>query len=234
MDGIFLQGPTPPISLEMAIDSPVWHLSTGFAGRPKLIFTITSHFDHPITLRTVGTVLRTTGMYNGIFVNQRLTIKDSDSGQRLYLQGNQPHNPVIRGRRLGTRDERNYITLQPGSPIAVSYGVPCLHSLDQFEGGGTGILTTAPRSRELGGEVFRRYFEPGHKYRIEVQNKLRCRVWEQLPEREDYQVGFWWRYGTKEQVMAPPATLPFSRYIGWTEHEIQISGVPGVELRIEE
>jgi hypothetical protein len=142
--------------------------------------------------------------------------------------------PIHPGRRLGTGDERGFMTLQPGEPITVSYGVPCLSYNKRFDGGGNGKLTFAPKSREIGGEVFRRYFEPGHRYCIGIQNKLKRRVWEQLPEREDFQVGFWWRYGTKEQVMASPGAIPGDGYIGWSEHEIQISGLPDVELAIEE
>ena len=234
MDRVFLQGPTPPISLVMAIDSPVWHLSTGNDERPKLVFSITSHFNHPITIRTLGTLLDAHRAYNGVFIYQQFTIKDVDSGQQIYLSGSEPQPAYRPGRRLGTRDEHGFMTLQPGESNTVAYGVPCLGYNERFDGGGNGRLTFVPRSRENGGEVFRRYFEPGRRYCIGIQNKLKRRLWEQAPEREDFQVGFWWRYGTKEQVMAPPGTIPGGRYIGWSEHEIQISGVPDVELAIEE
>ena len=233
MNGVFLDGPTPPISLTVSIDSSVWHLSTGGHVRPKLIFTITSHFNHPITLRTRGTVLDARHAYNGIFIYQLLTIKDLDSGQRIYLSGSEPQLACSPGRRLGTSDELGFTTLQPSDSITVFNGVPCISYNERFRGGGNGKLAFAPRSGEMGGEVFRRYFEPGHRYCIGIQNKLKRRTWDQLPEREDFQVGFWWRYGTKEQIMAHPGTVPGEGYIGWSEHEIRISGLTDVELAIE-
>jgi hypothetical protein len=234
MDGVFLQGPTPPISLDMAIDSPVWQLSTGNDGRPKLIFTITSHLNHPITLRTHGTVLDTRNPYRGIFIHQRLTIKDIDTGLRICFSGSEPQLAYPPRRRLGTSDERGFTTLQPGQPITVSYGVPCLSYNERFDGGSKGQLTFTPRGAELGGEIFSRYFEPGHRYRIGIQNRIKRRFRDQVPEREDFQVRFWWRYGLKEEVMAPPGTTPEGGgYIGWSEHEIQINGIPDVEMACE-
>ena len=234
MDRIFLHGPTPPVSVDLALDPPLWHLSTGRDRRPKLIFTVASNFNHPITLRTLGTVLDARQAYQGIFIYQLPTIRDIDTGQRIYLSGSEPQLSHPPGRRLATSDERGFMTLQPGEMITISYGVPCLSYNERFDGGGSGKLTFAPKSGEIGGEVFRRYFEPGHRYCIGIQNKLKRRVWEQPPEREDFQVGFWWRYVTKEQVMACPGTIPGGGYIGWSEHEIQIGGIPDVALMIEE
>ena len=233
LDRVYLQGTTPTIRLEMAIDSPVWHLNTGNDGRPKLVFTITSHFDHPITLRILGSILDRRRVYNGLFIQQRFSITDVDTGQRLCFSGSQPHYAYSPGRQLG-RDEAGYLTLYPNDPITVSYGVPCLSYNERFDGGADGSLEFAPRAAEYGGELFRRYFEPGHRYSIAIQDRFKRRCRDKPPEREDYQVSFWWRYGTKEEVMAAPGPTPGGSDIGWSEKRIELSGIPPVELAIEE
>lgn len=52
-----LQGPTPPVSFDMSIDPLVYGWNSGLEGLPRLVFTIASHFNHPLTILTYTTPL---------------------------------------------------------------------------------------------------------------------------------------------------------------------------------
>lgn len=234
--GITLQGPTPPITIEMSLDRPVWQLSTGKDGLPNLIFTLTSHLNHPITLQTFNTVLDANRPYQHHFYNQLLSVTDFDTGQQIYVPETGQQRTCLK--RAGPprirRRESDFITLHPNEPSTVSYPVPYLSYNERYNSGNSKLIF-APRGHPVGaGPIYRRFFEPEHRYCFEIQKRAKQPVMRWPPNREDFQLDLWWRYGTTEQVMAPPGPTPEGKYMGWTENRIRIGGVQGVELAIEE
>lgn len=91
-----------------------------------------------------------------------------------------------------------------------------------------GPLSLIPR------KVYQRYFEPYHRYCIEIQRQIKSPRLQLDPEREDFQLIFWWRYGTTEQLMGPSGPTLAGISMGWPENMIRAGGVEGVELAIEE
>ena len=231
-----LQGPTPPISLTMSINTTVYHLSTSLEGRPTLTFTLTSNLGYPITIFTHKTCLDPASAWDGVGWSRRFTALNLTYNRRVWLQTRQ----ICRGRnfrrQLGDVDEKYFVTLLPGVPFNVSYQVHCTSWNTRTPGP---ALAFIPRSREFQGEEFRRHFEPGHKYRIGLATQSACvnkedYIHSQFQDRRPSQVRLWWRYGSKEEVLAPRGAPMSEVDLGWSHKNKKIRGIPDVELVIEE
>lgn len=227
---VVMEGLTPHISLIMSIDSSIYSLDSRLEGLPRLVFTITSHFNYPITVLTHGTPLDETHAWDSqdrFF--QNFTATDIITNQRVWIHGQIRCRGALH-RRLGHYDERYYLTLLPQVRSTVSHPV---HDLRGWHNG-MGYETIVPRGGDFKGQIFQRYFEPGKRYRIGLANRplpyVEGKSWERGPD----QMILWWRYGTKEEVLEPRGTPLHEAEVGWSENKICFKGIPDVELAIEE
>lgn len=203
-----ISGPAPPsVSLYISIDRSTCNVMS--EDLPTLTISVTSHASHPITACTYATVL-----------NPQLALKRKNfsvfnltTNQRVWTQLGELHRTPLR-RQLGHSDEKYFLTLLPETPITITHPFSLVgrwKRRDPDKG-----LTKIPRAINYKGEVFRSYLEPGHKYRFGVA--------------EGQGIG-WWRYGTKEEVLAPPGA-PSGK--GWSEPAIKFVDVPDIEIQIED
>ena len=237
--GYELPGPTPPISLETSIDSPVYRLSSEAEELPRLKFTITNHLGHPITLYIPYSPLDERRAWDNQDKHyQNFTVTNITTNRRVWISGRSAPNRCRGDARIrGGADEKRFMTLLPNVPVTISHVV---HGLSGWYDG-LGYESFVSRStRDWAGEVFDRYFEPGNKYWIGVAYRQRLTSvddWmrgRERPRPGPDQMTFWWRYGTKEQVLEPPRTPLHEAKIGWSENKFRISGIPDVELAVEE
>lgn len=224
-----MAGPTPPISLRMSINSSVYSLDSGLEGLPKLVLTISSHFNHPITVFTYSTPLDELHAWQDQHTfHQNFTVTDIATNQRVWMCGSTNCRRRMR-RCLGHDDERYYLTLLPEIPIIVSFPVEGLQDWHD----GIGYETIYRRDGDFKGETFERYFEPGKKYSIGLAPRplpyVEGRPWERGPD----QMILWWRYGTKEEVLEPRGTPLHKATLGWSENKIRLKDIPDVELTVE-
>ena len=159
-----LEGPTMAVSVKMAIDPNVYSLSSGWDGLPKLSLTITSHFTQPITIYTFETALDESHAWDRFGVLQNFTATDTSTQLRVWFSGRQLCRRYSTRRLLGHEHEHRFMTLLPEVPVTVSHYV---HGLQGWYDG-IGYETFIPRGRNLRQELWARYFEPGHTYRIGV------------------------------------------------------------------
>ena len=229
-------GPTPPVSLTMSIDSHVYSLQSGMDGRPNLSFTITCYLPHPITICTYHTALDESNAWRLDGTNAHFSATDVETNQQVLIKGGGTACRAYSLRRqLGDSDEEYYLTLQPGVPVTISHPIRGLQGWDD----GIGNETFVYRCGDLRGQCFARYFEPGHKYRIGLAYRPGPSLdsegkWKRTIERGPYQLILWWRYGIKEEVLEPKDTPSYKAQRGWSENTIRFSGIPDVELAIED
>jgi hypothetical protein len=216
-------GPAPPsLSIDMAINPSIYSVSS--TALPNLSFSITSHSTHPITILTNGTVLTKERPF---IRGKNYTAIDINTNQRVWFSTEYVQRGCPIQQRLGHSDEKHFLTLLPEVPVKITYPfdpVVCWNRRDPSEG-----LTFSPRAPDFKGEEFRKYFEPGHKYRFGIAYK-------QGTERllGPVQGVLWWRYGTKEEVLAPRGAPSAGTALGWSERRIVFRNIPDVELVIEE
>jgi hypothetical protein len=216
-------GPAPPsLSIDMAINPSIYSVSS--ADLPNLSFSITSHSTHPITILTNGTVLT---QERPFIRGKDYTATDINTNQRVWFSTEYVQRGCSIEQRLGHSDERHFLTLLPEVPVKISYPFGPAGGWkrrDPSKG-----LTVSPRAPHFKGEEFRTYFEPGHKYRFGIAYK----------QGRDELLGpvqgvLWWRYGTKEEVLAPRGAPSARTALGWSERHIVFRNIPDVELTIEE
>jgi hypothetical protein len=205
-----ISGPAPPsVSLSISVDPST--CSANSETLPTLSLTITLHASCPITACTYGTIL-----YPKLALKQKnFSVFDLTANQRVWTEIGKIHRCALR-RRLGDSDEKYYFTLLPETPVTITHPFTLVsrwRNRDPAKG-----LTRSPKARDYKGEVFRNYLEPGHKYRIGVEGQG---------------IG-WWRYGTKEEVLAPAGAPPSEGSLGWTEPGIAFVDVPDIEIQVED
>ena len=226
-----LHGSTPPISFVLSIDFSSYRVSTGLSGRPKLSCTITSHLPCPITVFTYRSILNADQAWDKISVYQNFTAIEMESNQRVWLKGQNLCRRYPLRRQLDTDDADYFLTLHPNTPVTVSY--PADVAGWNHRDLNKGLTFTCPW-RDLDGEEFRRYFEPGHTYKIGLANRPKGYIGGQPRKFGSDQLILWWRYGTKEEVLEPRDAPPSKTALGWSEPKIRIGGIPYVEVAIEE
>ena len=202
--------PTPPsASLTISVDPSTCSVSS--ENLPTLSLTVTLHASRPITFCSYGTVLNP-----GLALRQKnFSVFDLTANQRVWTEIGKLQRRPLR-RRLGDSDEKYYLTLLPETPVTITHPFSLVgrwRNRDPDKG-----LTRSPRALDYHGEVFRNYLEPGHKYRIGVEGQG---------------LG-WWRYGTKEEVLAPMGAPPSESSRGWTEPRIAFLDVPDIEIQVED
>jgi hypothetical protein len=209
-------GPAPPsISVDMAIDASIYSVSR--TDLPNLCFSITSHSTHPITILTNGTIL---AQERPFIHGKNYTAIDINTNQRVWFSTEYLHRGSPIRQQLGHSDEKYFLTLLPEVPVKITYPftpVGWWNRRDPSKG-----MTFSPRATDFKGEEFRRYFEPGHKYQFGIAYK------------QGRQGALWWRYGTKEEVLAPRGAPWAGTALGWSERRITFGNIPDVELMIEE
>ena len=216
-------GPAPPsLSIDMAINASIYSVNS--TDLPNLSFSITSHSTHPITILTNGTVLT---QERPFIHGKNYTAIDINTNQRVWFSTEyvQRGYPILQ--QLGHSDEKHFLTLLPEVPVKITYPfepVGCWNRRDPSKG-----LTFSPRALDFKGEEFRRYFEPGHTYRFGIAYKQGMQGL-----LGPVQGALWWRYGTKEEVLAPRGAPSAGTALGWSERRITFGNIPDVELMIED
>jgi hypothetical protein len=216
-------GPAPPfISLDMAIDPSIYSVSS--IDLPNLSFLITSHATHPITIRTYGTVLS----QERPFINgKNYTASHISTNQRVWFSTEYVQRAHPIRQQLGHSDEKHFLTLLPEVPVKITY--PFSPVMEWKQRDPSKSLTFRPRALDFKREEFCRYFEPGHKYRFGIAYKQ-----DRQGSLGPVQIALWWRYGTKEEVLAPRGAPSAGTALGWSERPITFGNIPDVELMIEE
>jgi hypothetical protein len=205
-----ISDPAPPsVSLSISIDPST--CSVNSENLPTLSLTVTLHASRPIMLCTYGTILNPK-----LALRQRnFSVFDLTANQRVWTEIGQIHRCALR-RRLGDSDEKYYLTLLPETPVTITHPFSLVSRWRNRDP--DKALTRSPRASDYKGEVFRNYLEPGHKYRIGVEGQG---------------LG-WWRYGTKEEVLAPAGAPPSENSCSWTEPGIAFLNVPDIEIQVED
>ena len=216
-------GPAPPShSIDIAIDPSIYSVSS--TDLPSLSFSITSHSTHPITILINGTVL----IQERPFIHgKNYTAIDINTNQRVWFSTEHVQRGYHILQQLGHSDERHFLTLLPEIPVKITYlfmPVGRWNRRDPSEG-----LTFSPQALDFRGEEFRKYFEPGHKYRFGIAYKQGIEG-----SLGPVQGALWWRYGTKEEVLAPREVPSAGTALGWSERRITFGNIPDVELMVEE
>jgi hypothetical protein len=216
-------GPAPPfISLDMAMDPSIYSVSS--AELPNVSFSLTSHATHPITICTNGTVLsREKPFMHG----KNYTATDITTNQRVWFSREYVQRAYSTRRQLGHRDEKHFLTLLPKVPVKITYPFSPIMVWKRRDPSKS--LTFTSRAPDYKGEEFRRYFEPGHKYRFGIAYKQGIKGL-----LEPVQTILWWRYGTKEEVLAPREAPWAKTPLGWSEQRITFRDIPDAELTITE
>lgn len=226
----------PQVTIYLNVDPPVYKASSGHEGKPTLSVTIISHHHEPITIFTFASVLDPIYAWRGMSNRQRFSAVDIDTGIPVWFQGNNICRTAFR-RRLGTSDERHFMTLIPEIPVTVSYRLACAgwHDRDpRFP------LRRERPEPEFKGEIWSRYFESGHRYSLNLAYPRRRMLTSEfrpglgpIPPEKDQMV-LWWRTGTKEEVLEPEDS-PNAASLGKSQMpQIRVRGVAAVDFRVEE
>ena len=197
--------PEPSISISITLTPCTYSYSTPEV--PTLSVHMTSHAPRPITVFTWNTVLHP---YSGL-KRQCFTITDTSSGEKI------PQNKVSLNRtrfrrQIGSSDEQLFSTLYPDQPVTVKA------AFGPWPGEAKPIGHPERFPRRLGWGVDG--LEVGHGYEVKVSSG---------------QMVIWWKWGTKEEVLAPPGESEDS-YMGeseWPPIEIEVEETPAVEFAIE-
>ena len=199
----------PSVSLSMSVDPSTCNVNSETL--PTLSLTVTLHASRPITVCTYGTVLNPKLALR----SKNFSVFDLTANQRVWTELGKLQRYPLRP-RLGDSDEQYYLTLLPETPLTITHPFSLIKRWRNRDPDGG--LTISPKAPDYKGEVFRNYLEPGHKYRIGVEGQG---------------LG-WWRYGTKEEVLAPAGAPLSENLCRWTESTITFVDVPDMEIQVED
>ena len=175
--------PPPPVSFSITIDPPTYSVRDDEV--PNLCLSITSYAPRPITIYTgVGSLNPGRSLRNHRYEFFNLT-----TNQRVWMSTEtscRSGGPVLR--RLGSYDEKDYLTLLPETVTTIVYPLYVVRGWNTRDPEKS--LTWTPRAPRFNGEEFRMYFEPGHKYRFRIGGGKSAISW--------------WRYGKKRRCFGTP------------------------------
>jgi hypothetical protein len=220
-------GPAPPfVSLDMTMDPSIYSVSS--TDLPNLSFLVTSHATYPITIGTYGTVLT---QERPFIHGKNYAATDINTNQRVWFSTEYVQRARSVRPQLGGSDEKHFLTLLPEIPVKITYPFGPIMSWKHRDP--SKDLTFRPRAPDFKGEEFRRYFEPGHKYRFGIAYKQPYKQ-DRQGSFEPMQIALRWSYGTKEEALALRGALSAETTLCWSERPIMIVDIPDVELMIEE